>query len=117
MTAHNDRLFEIWLREARRLRTAADASERDFMLHLRAGEKKPQLWLAKGATFDQVLELYDICKGTRYRLACKALDEIPMNTVKKIGMAAATVAVGVPEQQRENVVSDMVAKAETTGVP
>lgn len=108
---------ETFVTEAKRLRQRADASEREFMIFLRDGEALPALWQPHAPTFDRFLKRYDICEPSRYRNSCKALEILPADVTETIGMHAAVCAVGVPDDRRDEVVTEMVATAQQNGVP
>jgi hypothetical protein len=108
--------LEEFVAEARRLRAAADSSEREFMMYLREADLA-NWWMAHAATFAALLKKYDLCAPERYANACRALDLVPLHTVKTIGMHGSVALLSVPPEKRDEAAATLMVKAQNNGVP
>jgi cell division protein FtsB len=100
--------LDDFLREARRLRDKADASEREFLEFLQGFEARRDLWQSHAPTFDSVIS--GICKPQRYRnwLAASE-DKVIGPHARAIGVSGAVQAVRIADpEKRAEAVSEMV---------
>jgi hypothetical protein len=116
MTVSVSITVEVFVQEARRLRAAADASEREFMMFLRDADASG-FWKSQAPTFEKLLKQYDICCPVRYRNSCVALQLLPEATVATIGMKASVIAMNVPRDDRAAAIELMEKRATANGVP
>lgn len=101
--------LDDWLREARRLRNAADAKERDFLEFLRGFEAKRELWQSSAPTFDALLAKADICSPKRYRnWVAASSDAVVAKASAAIGVHGAVAAMRIQDDTaRAQAVEEM----------
>lgn len=109
--------LEDFLREARRLRDKADASERDFLEFLRGFEARRELWQSSAPTFDALLVKACICKPSRYRNWVAASgDDVIAPHAATIGVNGAVNAARIEDAgKRSEAVAEMVRAAAHQG--
>jgi hypothetical protein len=109
---------EEFVRVAKELRDQADASEQEFMEHLRVGEESEKMWRPSAATYDRFLKDNHIVDPPRYRNWCRACDLIPVGSIRKIGVHGAIAAARIHDDgARRTAVREMEALRAESGVP
>jgi dynactin complex subunit len=103
----------------REFRIRADTNERDFIFVLRAFELS-NLWRQtdRSGTFERFLDNTECCKASRYSTGLRALNEIPNDKLKIVGMAFGKAVIQIEDlENRELAMKDGLATAEKHGVP
>lgn len=108
--------LDDWLREARRLRDKADASERDFLDFLRGFEQRRDLWQSSAPTFDALLDRV-LCGSARYRnWVASQSDPVIAARTGEIGVHGAVAAVRIADvAKRAEAIEEMVRSVAHNG--
>ena len=97
MTTTASAAFVVWVAEAKQLRTAAVVSIADFFAHLARGEEQEAMWRGAGyATFSEVLDREDICRGSRFAAFKAEVARFGLDAVRAIGVDQAKEVLKIP---------------------